>query len=69
VRDENIAVFDEQSERLLSDISTMGQAGADAKTPDCALLLELRARMRVLVDTQNAKWTYMFKKLDTALWE
>ena len=43
----------------------MGQAGADAKTPDCALLLELRARMRVLVDTQNAKWTYMFKKLDT----
>ncbi len=47
----------------------MGQAGADAKTPDCALLLELRARMKVLVDTQNAKWTYMFKKLDTALWE
>jgi len=69
VRDEHIAVFDEQSERLLSDISTMGQAGADAKTPDCALLLDLRARMRVLVDTQKAKWTYMFKKLDIALWE
>jgi hypothetical protein len=69
VRDERIAVFDEQSERLLGDISTMGQEGADAKTPDCVLLGELRARMEVLVDTQNAKWTYMFKKLDTALWE
>lgn len=69
VRDERITVFDEQSERLLSDISTMGQEGAEAKTPDCALLLELRARMKVLVDTQNAKWTYMFEKLDAALWE
>lgn len=69
VRDERIAVFDEQSERLLGDISTMGQEGADAKTPDCALLLELRASMKVLVDTQNAKWTYMFEKLDAALWE
>ncbi len=69
VRDERIAVFDQQSERLLSDISTLGQEGADAKTPDCALLLELRARMKVLVETQNAKWTYMFQKLDTALWE
>ena len=69
VRDEQIAVFDQQSERLLSDISTMGQEGADAETPDCALLLELRARMKVLVETQKAKWTYMFQKLDTALRE
>ena len=69
VRDEQIAVFDQQSERLLSDISTMGQEGADAETPDCALLLELRTRMKVLVETQKAKWTYMFQKLDTALRE
>jgi hypothetical protein len=69
VRDERIAVFDQQSERLLSDISTLGQEGAEAETPDCARLLELRARMKVLVETQTAKWTYMFEKLDTALWE
>jgi len=69
VRDERIAVFDQQSERLLSDISSMGQEGADAKTPNCALLLELRARMKVLVETQTAKWTYMFEKLDTELWK
>ncbi len=69
VRDERIALFDQQSERLLSDISTLGQEGAEAETPDCARLLELRARMKVLVETQTAKWTYMFEKLDTALWE
>jgi hypothetical protein len=67
VRDAKIAVFDQDSEQLLSDISDQGQEGAEAKTPDCALLLELRGRMKVLVDTQTAKWTYMFQKLDAAL--
>jgi hypothetical protein len=67
VRDAKIAVFDQDSERLLNDISSLGQEGAEAKTPDCALRLELRARMSVLVDTQTAKWTYMFQKLDAAL--
>jgi hypothetical protein len=67
VRDAKIAVFDQDSERLLSDISAQGQEGAEAKTPDCALLADLRARMRVLVDTQTAKWAYMFQKLDAAL--
>ncbi len=67
VRDDKIAVFDQDLERLLSDISNQGQEGAEAKTPDCALLLELRARMKVLVETQTAKWAYMFQKLDAAL--
>jgi hypothetical protein len=67
VRDAKIAVFDRDSERLLSDISSQGQEGAEAKTPDCALLLELRARMDVLIKTQTEKWSYMFQKLDAAL--
>ena len=67
VRDDEIAVFDQESERLLSDISAQGQEGAEAKTPDCALMVELRARMQSLVETQTAKWTYMFEKLDAAL--
>ncbi len=67
VRDEKIAVYDQESERLLSDISTLGQEGADAPTPDCALLADLKARMQTLVDTQTAKWAYMFQKLDAAL--
>ena len=67
VRDEKIEVYDQDSERLLSDISSQGQEGAEAKTPDCALLTDLRGRMHVLVETQTAKWTYMFEKLDAAL--
>jgi hypothetical protein len=67
VRDDKIAVFDQQSDQLLNDISSLGQEGAEAKTPDCALLHELRARMKVLVDTQSAKWSYMFEKLNAAL--
>jgi hypothetical protein len=67
VRDDKIAVFDQESDQLLNDISSLGQEGADAKTPDCALLHELRARMKVLVDTQSAKWRYMFEKLNAAL--
>lgn len=69
VRDDKIAVFDQSTEELLSAISTMGQEGAAAQTPDCALLLELRARMKVLVDTQTAKWSYMFEKIETELWK
>lgn len=67
VRDDEIAVFDQKSDQLLNDISTMGQDGAAAKSPDCALVVELRARLKVLVDTQTAKWAYMFAKLDKEL--
>lgn len=67
VRDEKIAVYDQESERLLADISTLGQEGADAPTPDCALLAGLKDRMKTLVDTQTEKWTYMFQKLEAAL--
>lgn len=67
VRDEQIAVFDQSSDQLLNDISTMGQDGAAAKTPDCALLAELRAKMAKLVDAQTSKWTYMFAKIDGEL--
>ncbi len=67
VRDDKIAVYDQESERLLADISTLGQEGAEAPTPDCTLLGGLKTRMQTLVDTQTAKWTYMFQKLDSAL--
>lgn len=67
VRDDKIAVYDQESEQLLSDISTLGQEGAEAPTPDCALLADLKSRMQKLVAAQTEKWAYMFKKLDTAL--
>lgn len=69
VRDEKIAVYDQTTDELLSAISKLGQEGATAATPDCALLLELRARMTILVNTQTEKWTYMFEKIETELWK
>jgi hypothetical protein len=67
VKDTEIEVFDKKSNELLATISTMGQEGSEAKTPDCAMLSELHAHMNVLVETQTAKWTYMFGKLDAEL--
>lgn len=67
VKDDKTAVYDKTADELLSAIASMGQEGAAAAAPDCALLLELRARMKMLVDTQSAKWNYMFEKLDAEL--
>ncbi len=67
VKDEAIDVFDAKSNSLLEKLSAAGDAKPASKVPDCATLLELRAQMKVLVETQNEKWTYMFGKLDTEL--
>lgn len=67
VRDDKIAQYDQSIEELLGAIASLGQEGAAAKKPDCALLLELRARMTHLVEAQTAKWTYMFSKIDAEL--
>jgi hypothetical protein len=67
VRDDKTAVYDKASDELLSAISSMGQAGARSGSADCAMMLELRARMKALADTQAAKWRYMFEKLDAEL--
>jgi hypothetical protein len=64
VKDDQITVFDDKSNELLASISSMGQEGANAKEPDCAVLTELRNLMTVLIETQGSKWGYMFKKLD-----
>ncbi len=67
VTDDKTAVFDRASDDLLTAIASMGQQGAEAETPDCIRMAELRARMQQLVDTQSAKWAYMFQKLDAEL--
>ena len=67
VKDDSIEVFDTKSNALLAKISSMGEEGSAAKTPECAMLSELHAHMKVLVETQVAKWTYMFGKLDGEL--
>lgn len=67
VQDEKIAELDGKSEELLNRIVSMGQEGASAKTPDCTLLAQLKDIMQGLVDTQQAKWSYMFGKLESEL--
>ena len=67
VQDDRIAEFEEESNKLLASIATMGTEGASAKVPDCAMLEELRRLMGVLIETQASKWAYMFEKLDTEL--
>jgi len=67
VRDDRIADFDRKSEAFLGRITSAGQAGSANAAPDCALLAELRATMKVLVETQKAKWAYMFEKIEGEL--
>ena len=67
VRDDAIAGFDQKSEEFLARITSGGQSQSASAKPDCALLLELRAAMKALVDTQRSKWSYMFDKLDKEL--
>lgn len=67
VRDDAIAGFDQKSEEFLGRIMSGGQSQSTSAKPDCALLLELRANMKALVDTQRTKWAYMFDKLDKEL--
>ena len=52
---------------LLNKIASMGDEGTASATPDCGLYQVLRGHMTQLVDTQNAKWAYMFRKIDAAL--
>lgn len=67
VRDDKIAGFDQQSADFLARITSGGQAGASGAAPDCKLLAELRATMGSLVETQKAKWAYMFEKIEAEL--
>jgi predicted dithiol-disulfide oxidoreductase (DUF899 family) len=63
VRDDTIAGLDDKSQQLLIKINTQGNSDG----ADCKVLDELRAAMGSLVETQNAKWTYMFEKIDKAM--
>jgi hypothetical protein len=67
VRDEAIAAFDQKSEDFLARITQAGQAQATAAALNCGLLVELRGSLAALVETQKAKWAYMFDKINGEL--
>jgi hypothetical protein len=68
VRDEKVAGYDKTSEALVARIAGGGgQTEAASATPDCALLTGLQADLKLLVETQQAKWTHMLAKVDQEL--
>lgn len=67
VRDDTIAGFDQKSEEMLATITRGGQSGASGAAPDCALLAALKQQMSALVETQKAKWAYMFDRIEQEL--
>jgi hypothetical protein len=69
VKDNAIDSFDRTTNELLNKIVSMGGEGSASATPDCGLYQQLRGHMDQLVNTQNAKWAYMFQKIDAALGE
>jgi hypothetical protein len=83
VNDDIIAGYDKKSEELVARITGGGTAGGpgggpggapggaksdtEPASPNCALLASLQADLKLLVDTQQAKWTHMFARLDQEL--
>lgn len=62
VRDDAIQSFDNKSQALLMQINA--DTGG---TADCNVLAALRQALATLVETQAAKWAYMFKSVDAEL--
>jgi hypothetical protein len=67
VRDEEIVGFDKKSEELVARIAGAGQSEAAPAAPDCTLLADLQEALKMLVETQKAKWTHMFAKIEQEL--
>ena len=70
VQDQRIAEYDTRSSELLELIQNGGTEtppGAKARAPDCAVLGEIKTSLKLLIEMQQAKWTYMIGKLDQEL--
>lgn len=72
VEDDKITAYDETAAQLLAKINSLGGEGAgdvNAAEPDCELLAELEGHLEQLVQTIDAKWVYMFARVEAALSE
>jgi hypothetical protein len=66
VRDETVAGFDKKSEELVARITGGGRSEAEP-APDCSVLTGFQADLKLLVETQQAKWTHMLGKVEQEL--
>jgi hypothetical protein len=67
VRDETTTGFDKTSEELVARITGGGKGESEPAAPNCALLTGLQADLKLLVETQQAKWTHVLAKVDQEL--
>jgi len=67
VRDEAITGFDKKSEELVARITGGGGRSEVEPAPDCGVLTGLQADLKLLVETQQAKWTHMLAKVEQEL--
>ncbi len=68
VRDETITGYDKKSEELVARITGgSGQAETEPAAPNCARLTGLQADLKLLMETQQAKWTHMFARIEQEL--
>ena len=68
VSDETVAGYNKKSEELVARITGGGGQGkASSAGPDCTLLTSLQGDLKLLVDTQKAKWTHVLTKVDQEL--
>jgi hypothetical protein len=80
IQDERIAALDTDNAALLAKVPQLGSAAQTTQAlasmspsmggaPDgrCAMLDELRGLMAKVVGNTQAKWSYMFGKIDSAL--
>ncbi|HRD76733.1 MAG TPA: hypothetical protein PK264_12480, partial [Hyphomicrobiaceae bacterium] len=59
VQDDKVAAYDKRTSELLDKINAM----ATGTSSDCVALAELKGHMAALVETQQAKWAYLFERL------
>ncbi len=67
VKDDKTDALDDASSMMLAKITAMGEEGAAAKTPDCALMTQLNGYMQQLITAQTDKWTYLSDKLSAEM--
>jgi hypothetical protein len=67
VRDETTMGFDKKSEELVARITGGGKADTEPAAPNCALLTGLQTDLKLLVETQQAKWTHLLTRIDQEL--
>jgi hypothetical protein len=67
VRDETIVGFDKKSEELVARITGGGGRSEAEPAPDCTVLSGLQSDLKLLVETQQAKWTHMLGKVQQEL--